>query len=740
MKLGNKELKIQPVKQLKQIALPVILTLGCLCGTARAQDPAVRMHVYHIDGPTTPADFPQWIADMKRWRIEYLKRLGYTDAEYQRPELRWAESSFIQPQMMVEDRFFYDPVAGRYTVDRYLDDLEQRYGGIDSVLVWPTYPNIGIDNRNQFDHYRDLPGGMAGLKQMVADFHRRHVRVLFPIMPWDLGTRNEGHEEYEVVAQILSEIGADGVNGDTMNVVPRIFRTASDRTGHPLVFESEGLYVDEGLAYNNMNWGKATNMEVPAVAKFKWLEPRHMIHISNRWQRDKNVDLQYAFFNGTGVQPWENVWGIWNEMTPRDSEICRRIGQIDRKFADLLISADWVPHTPAPLQFGIYASKFPGKNETLWTIVNKNEFDVPGQQMRVPHQEGKKYYDLWHGVELSPVVKAGMATLSFDMEAGGYGALLASAATAPRPGLKEFLAAMEIRARTRLNSFSRERRFLPQQIVEIPPTKPAASAPAGMVAIPAGEFEFRVRGLELEGGNEIGVDVQYPWENSPRRNHFHTLQIKSFFVDRYPVSNADFKKFVEATKYQPKDDHNFLRDWKNGTYPPDWANKPVTWISIEDARAYAAWAGKRLPHEWEWQYAAQGTDGRTYPWGNTWYPEATPLPEQGHDLRGPDAVDAHPKGASPLGVMDLMGNVWQWTDEYRDEHTRAAIVRGGSYYQPQGSRWYFPQTYNLTEQGNLTGGKQGEHGKLTEHGKLLLMAPGKDRAGTVGFRCVVDAP
>ncbi len=190
-----------------------------------------------------------------------------------------------------------------------------------------------------------------------------------------------------------------------------------------------------------------------------------------------------------------------------------------------------------------------------------------------------------------------------------------------------------------------------------------------MVTIPAGEFDFQVQGIEIEGSNEIGVDVQYPWENSPRRNHHHTLHIKSFHMDRYPVTNAEFKKFMDATKYLPKDDHNFLKDWKNGTYPAGWENKPVTWVSLEDARAYAAWAGKRLPHEWEWQYAAQGTDGRTYPWGNSWDAQAVPVPEKGHDLPGPNNVDAHPKGASPFGVMDLVGNVWQWTDEYLDEHT-----------------------------------------------------------------------
>ncbi len=248
-----------------------------------------------------------------------------------------------------------------------------------------------------------------------------------------------------------------------------------------------------------------------------------MTNISDRWQRDKNADLQYAFFNGIGMETWENIWGIWNEMTPRDSEICRRIGKIERQFADLLISADWEPHTPAPLQYGIYASRFPGKEQTLWTIINKNEFDVSGKQMRVPHQAGRKYYDLWHGVELTPEVKDGNATLSFEMEADGFGALLASDAASPSADLNKFLGEMNVLGRTRLDSFSRERKFLPQQVVDIPPTKPASNPPAGMVTIPAGEFEFQVQGIEIEGSNQIGVDVQYPWENSPRRNHRHTL-------------------------------------------------------------------------------------------------------------------------------------------------------------------------------------------------------------------------
>ena len=132
-----------------------------------------------------PNEHKVWLTDITHWRNELRIRIGYSGARYDLAALQWTQSSFIQPQMMVEDRYFYDPVAHRYTVDRYLDDLKRRYGGIDAVLIWPTYPNMGIDNRNQHDMIRSMPGGIDGVRQMVADFHRRGVRVLFPMMMWD---------------------------------------------------------------------------------------------------------------------------------------------------------------------------------------------------------------------------------------------------------------------------------------------------------------------------------------------------------------------------------------------------------------------------------------------------------------------------------------------------------------------------------------------------------------------------
>ena len=672
---------------------------------------------WRIDVNAASDDYYQGLLE---WRHEHRIRIGFDDTLYRHPDLQWAQRNWVHTQMMVEDRYFYDPETGRYTVDRYLDDLEARFGGIDSVLIWYIYPNIGIDDRSQFDLVHALPGGVEALKGVVADFHRRGVKVFLPTMAWDNGTRASDQADWDRMADLVMAVGADGINGDTYSGVPRAFHVACEARGRPVILQPESTAQagDHHLSWNLQSWTKRVpNESIPVVVKLKWVEPRHIVNIENRWGRERTNDLQHAFFNGIGYVAWENIFGCINRITPRDAETLRRVATVQRHFANLLISPGWRPYEPT-LQAGIFASRWPGNGQTLWTLINRQEYAVAGEQLSVPHVPGTVYFDVWNGRPIDPVIVAGQAILSAPIEPNGFGAFLADTTGAD---LGALLATMRRHAETPLSSLSAVWTPAQQTLVPVEPTRRHDGLPDGMIAIPAAAFDFQVHGVVIEGYQAAGVDVQYPWEDAPRRAHRHRIDVQPFAIDRHPVTNAQFKAFLDDSGYWPADAQNFLAHWQDGAPPAGFADRPVTWVGIEDARAYAAWAGKRLPREWEWQYAAQGTDGRRYPWGNAWHAEAAPAPELGRTMPNPPPVGAHPAGASPFGVEDLVGSVWQWTDEYHDDRIRAAVLRGGSAYQPQTSHWYFPQAY-----------------ALNEHGKYLLMAPAKDRSAGIGFRCVVD--
>src|ERR1700730_11016074 len=332
-------------------------------------------------GPQDPADAEAWRTGLKAWRADRLTRLRYDGSQYDRRELAWTQQVFSQVQVLIWDRTFYDPETGEYTVDHFLADTESRIGPIDAVLMWHVYPNLGVDDRNQFDLLRDLPGGIPALGRMVEKFHRRGVKVFFPIMAWDSGTRES---------------------------VPAHFRLASDANGHPLALEPQFDIRDESLAWANIGWNDWVTWEgkeypfAPMVSKSKWFEPRHMVNVTDRFTRDKTDSLQHAFFNGQGYATLENLWGFWYGMTPHDAEAILRFTRIERAMAENLRSPDCEPHAQI-MQAGVFASRFPTPASQLWTIVNRNEYASTGEQVRLIHRPGMRYYDLWHGAELTPI-------------------------------------------------------------------------------------------------------------------------------------------------------------------------------------------------------------------------------------------------------------------------------------------------------------------------------------------------
>ena len=232
-------------------------------------------------------------------------------------------------------------------------------------------------------------------------------------------------------------------------------------------------------------------------------------------------------------------------------------------------------------------------------------------------------------------------------------------------------------------------------------------------------------GMVWVKGKSVLMRIEHPWHGATCYDHYgwgkrgRTVEVAGFAMDKLPVTNEQFAEFLRASRYAPTDKKNFLKHWPDGKLPDGLSKHPVVYVSLDDARAYAKWAGKRLPTEVEWQYAAQGPDGRRWPWGDR--PRPAPAKTRGRTK----PVGSITGDASPFGVRDLCGHVWQWVDDtYTDRVHTFTVLKGGSFYRlPSGaSKWYI-------HTGPLRPGS---------HVKVPLLFPSLDRFSTVGFRCVVD--
>ena len=180
---------------------------------------------------------------------------------------------------------------------------------------------------------------------------------------------------------------------------------------------------------------------------------------------------------------------------------------------------------------------------------------------------------------------------------------------------------------------------------QVSPTKPliVLKPPVEIewVTIPAGEFLM---------GSDKKKDKKAKDHETPQ----HRLYLPEFQIAKYPITNAQYQAFVAAAGHQAPE------HWKDGVMPKGLENHPVVHVSWYDVQEFCKWAKARLPSEAEWEKAARGVDGRIYPWGND-----SPAKDRCNfngNVNDTTPVDRHPKGASPYGVMEMAGNVWEWTN------------------------------------------------------------------------------
>jgi formylglycine-generating enzyme required for sulfatase activity len=697
----------------------------------------------------------RWLYDLKE----------FDNSLFRREDLSWMRHTYLMLLQFAWDKTWYDSGKQDYTFYNEFSRYDKLTGGWDIYTIWPTWPRLGLDQRNQFDMYRHLPGGQAEVKKQSDYLHLLGKKYFISYNPWDESTRKEEH--MAGLEQLIRETGADGVVLDCKGESSRELQAAADKAKPGVIMYSEGMAVPRDMP--GIVSGRVHNVLYmpPPVNLNKFIKPDFAIYrVIDLAESDIHREIAVSFFNGYGIEintmrPGRPGW-VEDEFRFM-GQTTRILRENTTAFTDL----NWQPFVET-LHDSIWVNRWNDGEKTVYTVYSLEPEGFTGALFPVQQDENHHFVSLWNHEEsmirevkgnnyaeadikafnrswigsrkegaveciarLPEILKCSLDGDSLEIKADGGDEIRIWAGNPAYSATPLILEPGDRKISLRQHFGDYEDKFVvqlfdnkqlldenilhfvwgtPRLVSVIEQTVQVLKAPKGMIEIPAGKFNCTIR------RDSLAQEAFIPF---PDYSQLKVLEMKRFFMDKYPVTNAEFYDFLQATGYEPADTVNFLKHWVNRKPPVGLENHPVVYVSLLDAEAYAKWDGKRLPTETEWQYSAQGTDQRRYPWGNVM--DSTRC---NYNLNHTTPVDLFRKGASPFGVMDIIGNVWQLTNDVYDNGSyRYNIIRGGSYYHPASSIWY------------VTGGPV-----PVNHPEMILMvSPSLDRCATIGFRCVKDA-
>jgi hypothetical protein len=337
---------------------------------------------------------------------------------YMRPVQEKYRQRFVSHFTFVYGKDIYDTANNRFRIDEFLDEGNLNFGGYDYILLWHDYPRMGIDDRDQFDMYEDLPGGLEGLKQMVDRAHARGVQVFIPYKPWDImkGRKDRFLQE----ARIAGAIGSDGVFLDTMDESDLAFRVALDAVNPDNVFVSEGRPNLKAAQLVTGSWnqsGDATN-RMPNIDLFHYVLPEHNVHNINRSARKRDELVLNALFNGVGLIVWEDIFGEINRYSWNERILINRYNRIIHENRDAYLTTEPVPLV-ATLRSDLFVNAFPIAEKCVYPMFQLNRDKgsrldprrVVSQFMEVEYPATWHYVDVWNHQPIGTEMKNGKIRL-----------------------------------------------------------------------------------------------------------------------------------------------------------------------------------------------------------------------------------------------------------------------------------------------------------------------------------------
>ena len=244
---------------------------------------------------------------------------------YGRPDLKWYQDTCLHHFAYVFSEEVYDYTHDQVDVVRLLE-AGKEFGGYDIICLWHQYPRLGVDERSQWDFFRDFPGGLAGIASIAQKCHENGVKLMLPYKPWDAPAHMTQNGTAEALAQIILDTDVDGFFLDTMSSVPEKFRLEADKVKPGCVFCTE-LPPENGRVLEVLNGSWQQSEPLPyQVPILRYVFPEHRSHFISRWSigADRDNMLKKAMMNGCGLVVWQDVFGAWLPYTEEQKEAVRK--------------------------------------------------------------------------------------------------------------------------------------------------------------------------------------------------------------------------------------------------------------------------------------------------------------------------------------------------------------------------------------------------------------------------------
>ncbi|MGB8492436.1 MAG: hypothetical protein WCE64_15385, partial [Bacteroidales bacterium] len=296
---------------------------------------------YRVYADVFRGDWQNGLKLMFRDRYLY-DLLNFDDSLYRRPDLQWIKDCYLMVLQMAWDREFYDRITGRYTFADVLRKGNELFGNIDIYGIWPTWPRLGLDPRNQWDMYRDLPGGTTQLRNFARLSRQNNTRFFIEYNPWDNSTRYE--DQIKGMAQIIKEVEADGVVLDTKGSSSYQLQTAADSVRKGVIMYSEGMPVPKDMpgiiaarVHNAIYLSPELNMN-------KLIKPDFTIfRVCDIGEYLIHRELSIAFFNGYGSELNMMRPGGRDDSYRADLDYLARTTYTLRQNNDAFLDYNWTP-------------------------------------------------------------------------------------------------------------------------------------------------------------------------------------------------------------------------------------------------------------------------------------------------------------------------------------------------------------------------------------------------------------